>query len=1021
LLFIFARQKFDSINFSCFFFLMTMTKWIATILLMLFVVKSVHSMYIDEAGQIDWHLENLGQVVDALHSTQGLFVSSFDGVLALLDAESGETMWRRVLTDSRSLQCGRSVLAEHDDVLYATHGQHAGKFVSAFDAYDGSLIWQHVNVGAKQIRAEQQALENGDDENLKKFDDRFFVSLQVAPKRGVVVCGTGNRVLARTLDDGALRWFFDVDGDSERLIGVRLSDDQKRVLALIGNTRIGGDALLLESARVVAIDARNGNVLADEHVPFDGAVRCALLGKHFACLSVDGGDALSVFAFDSGAVLATRALDAAYALMPIDNGDAPAALGSAFVLRRRDAGISDDDVVATLAADGSLTLDARKRGERYQWAADGSRRLHAVRADGAVIISGGSAPVARVPADAVASASRIFSARRAATIVVGADLSLSACTAASAATSDLLWVREEALARLTDALFVELPLPAQTASDTDREHALESLPAAARFVARWQLHAEELVEVLFDLAARARQLLGGGSGCGSDAASQLDSRRRIAIEADRFGFRQLILAPAADVGKLFALHTERGDVLWSAYFDGYRIDSVHVLRSPAYDRPRAAVVLRRRDDASRCAVVELNPVSGAREYGPLRELSFSVLSAFVIDAHAPADEAAASVTPLLDDGSSASTHGLGELVLVDTDHVRHRWQSSVASAVSAERESRTLRYVTVADDGASGHEVAFDGERARQVWRVELPAGERVAAHSVASDAEARVDRPTRTFGNGSIATKYANANLLVLATLGESGSSKKHAESVLNVYLLDGVSGQLLKKYTHRGGAGPLSIAQCEHWVAYQYWHAASHRFELASVALYDTSTDWHELADKRHFSAADNIEPLADAAAFVPPLPIVAMRPTVTEHAITPRHLLVATADHRVLAFDARLLDARRPMPDAITAEDREEQLVPYQVNLMAAPRGRLSYNRTVYNLRSVHAAPSALESTSLVLAVGLDVFFTRFSPARNFDVLHDEFNRPMLVLTTFGALVAVLVTRHLRHSKQLKNLWQ
>ena len=48
----------------------------------------------------------------------------------------------------------------------------------------------------------------------------------------------------------------------------------------------------------------------------------------------------------------------------------------------------------------------------------------------------------------------------------------------------------------------------------------------------------------------------------------------------------------------------------------------------------------------------------------------------------------------------------------------------------------------------------------------------------------------------------------------------------------------------------------------------------------------------------------------------------------------------------------------------------------------------------LRGVVLAPSSMESTSLLFAHGLDLFYTRLSPSRTFDLLPDDFPFALLV---------------------------
>ena len=46
-------------------------------------------------------------------------------------------------------------------------------------------------------------------------------------------------------------------------------------------------------------------------------------------------------------------------------------------------------------------------------------------------------------------------------------------------------------------------------------------------------------------------------------------------------------------------------------------------------------------------------------------------------------------------------------------------------------------------------------------------------------------------------------------------------------------------------------------------------------------------------------------------------------------------------------------------------------------------------VAKIRKVMTSPALLESTSLVFAYGLDLFFTRVAPSNTFDVLSESFN--------------------------------
>jgi len=74
----------------------------------------------------------------------------------------------------------------------------------------------------------------------------------------------------------------------------------------------------------------------------------------------------------------------------------------------------------------------------------------------------------------------------------------------------------------------------------------------------------------------------------------------------------------------------------------------------------------------------------------------------------------------------------------------------------------------------------------------------------------------------------------------------------------------------------------------------------------------------------------------------------------------------------------------------------------------------------VRQIITAPSLLESTSLVLAVGTDLFLTRVATSGTFDVLSENFNKVQLVLTVVGLAVAIAITKPMVRRKQLRERW-
>lgn len=74
----------------------------------------------------------------------------------------------------------------------------------------------------------------------------------------------------------------------------------------------------------------------------------------------------------------------------------------------------------------------------------------------------------------------------------------------------------------------------------------------------------------------------------------------------------------------------------------------------------------------------------------------------------------------------------------------------------------------------------------------------------------------------------------------------------------------------------------------------------------------------------------------------------------------------------------------------------------------------------MTNIKTSPALLESTSLVLGYGLDLFYTRVAPSGTFDVLSESFSKSQLLATISALAAALFVMRPLVRRKQLKQRW-
>lgn len=119
------------------------------------------------------------------------------------------------------------------------------------------------------------------------------------------------------------------------------------------------------------------------------------------------------------------------------------------------------------------------------------------------------------------------------------------------------------------------------------------------------------------------------------------------------------------------------------------------------------------------------------------------------------------------------------------------------------------------------------------------------------------------------------------------------------------------------------------------------------------------------------------ARAAASAPVLLSRPPTPTLPCHPPRP-----ATPPGRVYLLDRRFLDPRRPhIPPGgkPTPAQAAEGLPPYAAELPLGGASFATLDHRVAGLRGVVVEAAVLESTQLMLAHGLDLFYTRLTPSK------------------------------------------
>lgn len=476
----------------------------------------------------------------------------------------------------------------------------------------------------------------------------------------------------------------------------------------------------------------------------------------------------------------------------------------------------------------------------------------------------------------------------------------------------------------------------------------------------------------------------------SHEATQSD---RAKLYHDRFGFDHVAVA-ASRYGKLYGIKAtvDGSFLLWARpvvpYEQGVHVDVTHLIQTRAsntleFDRPTApimgVVAEVHAEEGIETHVYYLNPLTGEKVHQP---------------SHA-----------LLCTGRASSVYVHDGIVQ--------------AVCASGHVEVKAALHVVGTDDQGLQGLLTTPSGVAVQTWR--MPLSDRVIAMRDASREP--VARYGRVLGDRSVLYKYLNVHARVVVTYND-------VLQTAHVYVIDRVSGDMVYHLEVPNVASDvIHVTFTEHWITLLYTSTqAEAPNALVSIELYEREAhSARGLASSSLVRAGTNgtlaasAPPVAYAQVFALPFAVRAADTTRTGLGVALRSLVLATNASELVLVPRRLVDPRRPLGKPTPAE-AEERLIPYHGGLLsneALPRITGLHEDAAFVDR-ITTSPALLESTSMVLATGVDWVYALASPSGQFDRLHASFNKTQLVLTIAALVIGIAITRPLVRMRALHIRW-
>ncbi|KAJ6485547.1 DUF1620-domain-containing protein [Mycena sanguinolenta] len=595
----------------------------------------------------------------------------------------------------------------------------------------------------------------------------------------------------------------------------------------------------------------------------------------------------------------------------------------------------------------------------------------------------------------------------------------------------LVWGREESLAAIDRAVFVELPLS---------EHVARVNVEGESFVSRLTRQIADAKDFPAYAAAFAQRFVTGAAPPDEVVLSAHNHTGATSLARDAFGFKQ-VLVTATAYGSVFGLDTASGTILWTRVLDAadgtVRPVKIFVVDGHADGKKDVVLVAQRTAQNTLVDTVlfRIDPLTGA-SVDPVEEDTQRLLQGTLVIA-GPLAEAfilpESDIIVLIDEFFQACLAIHVDFVISNAMLQINPYPDTEASAALVARHAPNL-YLPFMESFADGPRVVghalkldpslSDKYVAHRTWGLRLPPGETVT--QIVKPHPGPVASLGKVLGNRTTLYKYLNPRMLVVLTKGTDAAESPGC----GVYAVDGAKGSVVYSAVVPGAGGTgcdVHATLVENWLVYHYYEGDGMRegetkgWRLVTVELYEGGLDEKTQSSDMSAFSPESMQVEALEQSYIFAHGITAITTTSTKFGITSKDIIVATRNNKIHSIPRRILNPRRPKGRKPTAEEQqEEQLIQYDVLIPEDPRRTISHTYEVAQTRKIITSPALLESTSLVFTYGLDLFFTRVAPSNTFDILNKNFNKAQLVLTVSGLALGIVIAKPMVMRKRLRERW-
>ena len=601
------------------------------------------------------------------------------------------------------------------------------------------------------------------------------------------------------------------------------------------------------------------------------------------------------------------------------------------------------------------------------------------------------------------------------------------------------WGRHEGIANIEKFKFIDINEDPQTKSEIiSYMHNLESMDdnlfnLPMKIMTRYIHHLEQLK----NLVLRTEPI----------ASKEVD--------ADKYGFKKILLGLTKTHDTLLALQSNTGELKWDLHLSKIIKDATILSEEDDFIEQSDFHLIEKENEKDEVIAI-LSSKSGNSMYLVLDPFTGII------------KEAKVNMNKKITNSFKLQLDSLHQIVLmIDSNKVVTSYPKD--RPLSADIDSTNSTSINSFSKNISFHEFTQENNKLELVgynfntkncpesaesclsmtWRIPFH-GQKLLTYA---DNDVHPQQATNL--NGAILYKYLEPSLFALAM------TTQHSSNDLYIYLIEGSTGRVVHQFYERNVllTRPVNLILDENSLIISFQRMGKlgeGTQQFQSISFYEQDIKFSardvivDYITGKNSSKLYGEMPIVVQNAYTFQYSVKSIGITRTVQGITGKNLLLVMENDQVYALDKFDTDTTKylrklskmarerhekqqkeafdhSITDSLDMDDEEELDEQGEAKIIDSylrfnPLAIISHRHELIGLEKVETAPSRLESTSLTVTYGIDIFYTLVAPEKQFDILSEDFRKDYLILTIIGLVViSRLVGWYFNRNKHIAKMHQ